>query len=161
MRELRGVMFCGHSSLGLKRRALLFDKYHIWHLNDEEFAKTEEFEADLAFLRSQGTLVDEPPTDVHEFAETMFADAEDIKRFLAQLEHVHQSGSAPSEADPVEGTLALVRDNMNRMVAVKIPKDDGFDLVPVCELSFPDTLPGSKAFSGLGIRILNDIATVT
>jgi hypothetical protein len=50
---------------------------------------------------------------------------------------------------------------MNRMVAVKIPKDDGFDAVPVCELSFPDTLPGSKAFSGLGIHIFDDIATVT
>src|SRR5258708_5307195 len=120
MRELHGVMFSGHSSLGLKRRALLFDKFHIWHLNDEEFAKTEEFEADLTFLRSQGIVVDEPPVDVHEFAETMIADTEDSKRLWAQLEYALQLGRASSQVDLVDGTLAVVRDNMNRMVTLKI-----------------------------------------
>jgi hypothetical protein len=161
MRELHGVMFSGHSSLGLKRRALLFDKFHIWHLNDEEFAKTKEFEVDLAFLRSQGIVVDEPFVDVHEFAETMIADTEDSKRLWAQLEHALQLDRASSQVDLVDGTLAVVRDNMNRMVTLKIPRGDGFDVVPICELSLPNALPVSKAFSSPGIHVLNDIATVT
>src|SRR5271167_1214241 len=161
MRELHGVMYSGQSSLELKRRALLFDKFHIWHLNDEEFVKTEEFETELDFLRAKHIIVDEPPIDNTEFAEKLFAATEDIKRFSAQLEHVHASRNALSIEEVVDGTMTLIRDNITRMVTTTIVKTDDFDLVPICELSLPDTLPCSAGLGGSRTHVMNDVASVT
>jgi hypothetical protein len=160
MQELRGVVFAGQSSADLKRRALLFDKFHIWHLNGEEFAKSEEYETELDFLRSNQIVIDEPPVDVHEFAETMLADSEDVKRVLNQILHSHRMRGANSLEQRAEGTMTITRDNLTRMVATKISRNDSFELVPILELSLPDTLPTSKAFEGSGKRIMTDLAAI-
>jgi hypothetical protein len=160
MRELHGVMFSGRSSLELKRRALLFDNFHIWHLADEEFAKAEEYDAELDFLRSNRVVIDEPPVDLQTFAETVLADNEDSKRFLHRILHVHRAHGARTIEDEVDGTLTILRDDLTRMVTLTVPKNDAFDLVPIYELSLPETLPNAKAFAGSEARVFNDIASV-
>lgn len=160
MRELRGVVFSGQSSADLKRRALLFDKFHIWHLNDEEFAKSEEYETELDFLRSNQIVIDEPPVNVHEFAEMMFADGEDVKRHLNQIEYVHRRRKAISVGEQVDATLTTTRDNLTRMVAFKVPRDDSFDLVPIFELCLPSTLSNSKAFESFKKPTMTELAAI-
>ena len=115
----------------LKRRALLFDKFHIWHVTDEELEKTEKHETELDFLRTNHVLVDEPPVSLQTFAETLLADNEDTKRFLDRILNVHRSRGARTIEEEAEGTLTILRDDMTRMVTLTIPNSDAFDLVPI------------------------------
>lgn len=72
MRDLHGVLFSGHKDLRLKQRALLFDKFHLWHLADE-VGQPPEVEADLAFLRDRGVVADAPSFDIDAFARSLEA----------------------------------------------------------------------------------------
>jgi hypothetical protein len=160
MRELHGVVFPGKSSVELKRRALLFDKFHIWHLTDEEFQKSDEYEAELDFLRLNRVVIDEPPVDLSTFAEKLLADNEDTKRFLDRILSVHRSNRALTMEEQADGTLTILRDDMTRMVSLTTSKTDAFDLVPIYELSMPEAVPNAKAFVGSEIIAANDIASV-
>jgi hypothetical protein len=51
MLELHGVMFAGRPYINMKRRALFFDKFQIWRYGGQEHERTEEFEAEISFLK--------------------------------------------------------------------------------------------------------------
>jgi hypothetical protein len=155
MRELHGVVFAGHPTLELKRRALLFDKFHLWDFVDEQPERTSEFRADIAFLRSNHIVVDAPPIIASEFAKTFLPEPMDVKRLHAQLEHAHASRNNNPD-DMVQGTLAVVRDGVNRMLTARVIDAGHFDVVPICELELPHMLLGDAEH-----HLMGDVLTVT
>jgi hypothetical protein len=68
MRELNGVMFAGHRHVNIKRQALLFDKIQIWRNSGPANERTEEFEAEISFLKERG-VVEAAMLEAKEFAE--------------------------------------------------------------------------------------------
>src|SRR6266446_4670271 len=130
MRELHGVVFVGHR-LELRHHALLFDKFHTWSLL--EYKGSVEFAADLDFLRRNNIVVDAPPVDPSEFAETITVD-----NFSKPLVHLKTLREHISEDEAVEDTLMFVRNGMTRFLTTQIVPSDVMDLVPICEGYWPD-----------------------
>lgn len=141
MRELHGVLYAGHPGLDLKRRALLFDKFHIWDFQDEQYSRSEDFLAELSFLQSTGMVVPAPSLNQYNLGEAILPSADSGEHLHAQIKYAHQTTGA-TEIDRAEATLAVVRDRTNRVLASSIRDDDRADIVPICELDMPDTLAG-------------------
>ena len=131
MRELHGVLFSGHKDLRLKQRTLLFDKFHLWHLADQE-SKPPEVEAELDFLRERGIVADAPSFDIEAFAESLdqidFTDGFAIVRAL-------EDTLLPEDAEELAMTSA--RDLVNRYLIKTLVPLPNSDLVPICELPLP------------------------
>ena len=131
MRDLHGVLFSGHNDLRLKQRALLFDKFHLWHLADEE-GQPPEAEAELAFLRDRGVVADAPSFDINAFAESL--EQIDFKDGFAVVRSLE--GSLPQD-EVAELTMMSARDLVNRYLIKSLVPGSNSDLVPICELALP------------------------
>jgi hypothetical protein len=133
MRELNGVLAAGLRHPELKRHALLFDKLQIWRLIGPENERTEEFEAEIAFLKDRG-IVEAVPLDVRELEEAG-ADA------VAHLAGLDFCLNPPQRSVIVTLTAEapIFRDFSNRAIAAKIREKIGSDALPICETDLPDS----------------------
>jgi hypothetical protein len=129
--------------------------FHIWDFADEQIERTSEFQAEVVFLRSKQIVVDAPPINPHEFAETVLGGPTDSKRLYAQLMHAHASRHDTDE-ERTEGTIAVLRDGLTRWLTTKVLNPDGSDVVPICELDLPQALLG-----GSEPRMKSDLVEVT
>ena len=139
MRELHGVIYAGHPELDLKRRALLFDKFHIWDFHDEQFERSAELLGELSFLQSAEIVVPAPPINQYDLGFAILPGPDSGKQLYAQLRYACQA-EALTELGRAEAALAVVRDRTNRVYASKVNAGDALDVVPICEIDLPDTL---------------------
>jgi hypothetical protein len=139
MRELHGVMFAGHPYINMKRRALLFDKFHIWRYVGPEHERTKEFEAEISFLKECGIAVPAPPLDANDLADAILPTPEAAKRFSAQINYA-QASLYTTEIESVPATFAVLRDSGSRVLAAVIRDKSDFDVVPIYEIELPAQL---------------------
>lgn len=140
MRSLDGVLHIGYPGTDLKQKALLFDKFHVWELVDEEHVKSPAFEAELDFLRLRQIVVDSPPLNLDEFAESL-----EQNHLSAGFAFVRSVEDKMPAGDLHEVTFASARDLVNRYLLTRIMPSPDCDLVPICETPLPE--PASDADS--------------
>lgn len=139
MRELHGVVHVGYPGIDLKHKALLFDKFHIWELQDDEYVKSAAYEAELDFLRLKNVVADAPPWNPEAFAESL------------EQQHLHDGfalvrsleGKMPAE-ELHEVTFASTRDMVNRYLLTQINAAPDCDFVPICETPLPEPNADAK-----------------
>ena len=131
MRELHGVLFSGHKDLNLKQRALLFDRFHLWHFADQE-SKTPKVEAELDFLRDRGVVIDAPPFDMDAFGQSL-----EQSDFHEGFAVVRSLGDTLSQDAAAELGMMSARDLVTRYLIKTIVPPQDSDLVAICELPLP------------------------
>lgn len=133
MRELHGVVHIGYPGIDLKHEALLFDRFHVWELQDEEFVKSPQYEAELDFLRLKNVVVDAPPLQIDQFAESL--EQHHLSEGFATLRGLESK--MPAEKLH-EVTFASARDLVNRYLVTQIESRPDSDIVPLCEVPLPE-----------------------
>jgi hypothetical protein len=149
MRELHGVMFAGRPNINMKRFALLFDKFQIWRYVGPENERTEEFEAEILFLKERGLVV-APSLHANDFADANLRVVEQYsKTSFAQPSH------DPTQHIMIVANGPVARDLSTRAIAAKVPEQSDCEVVPICEVDLPTELLNASYSS-----IMRDIVTV-
>src|ERR1035441_1976617 len=134
MRHLDGVVYIGNPGTDLKRKALLFDRFHVWEFHDDEHVKTEDYETEIDYLRSKDIVIDAPSFRLEDFSESLeqhhFTDG------FAFVRDLETKRTIPPEYIE-QASLASARDLLNRYILSKINRAPDCDLVSICELPPP------------------------
>jgi hypothetical protein len=138
MRELHGVIFDDllFPEVRLKQHSLLFDKVHIWNMDDRLTSGKEtirpQTHATIEFLRLREVLFDAPlPIEV--LTESIIAGA--MESWIAGLGVEREVLEGISD----EFITPLTADFLTRLAASKLPCHC-YDSVPICRNPLPDSL---------------------